>query len=157
MKKSGHQVPTYAEYMSSFECNMNAEELVSVPIPVGKHRLRNNTNKYRRKRRQHSCKVCSAMAEPNTKSFESSFYCPSCEVLRGGYVPLCAKVRREETGNTLTCSQIWHTVWGCGTLIPVHLRKNIRYRKRKREDSDSEDSDEGEEHDVNYVDTGDSD
>ncbi|ETI49597.1 hypothetical protein F443_06610 [Phytophthora nicotianae P1569] len=77
------------------------------------------------------------MAEPNTKSFESSFYCPSCEVLRGG--------------------QIWHTVWGCGTLIPVHLRKNIRYRKRKREDSDSEDSDEGEEHDVNYVDTRDSD
>ncbi|ETP27066.1 hypothetical protein F441_00387 [Phytophthora nicotianae CJ01A1] len=116
---------------ASFECNMNAEELVSVPIPVGKRRLRNNTNKYRRKRRQHSCKVCSAMAEPNTKSFESSFYCPSCEVLRGG--GLRAALRQ------------------------VHLRKNIRYRKRKREDSDSEDSDEGEEHDVNYVDTGDSD
>ncbi|POM66722.1 Hypothetical protein PHPALM_17369 [Phytophthora palmivora] len=169
LKKSGHRLPTHAEYMrrlhnelmgvsaATFEANMNAEELVTEPISAAKHRLRNNSNKYRRKRRQHSCKVCSAMAEPKTKSNESSFYCPSCELLRGGYVPLCAKVRRQETGNTLTCSQIWHSVWGCGTLIPVHLRKNIRYRKRKREDPDSEDSDVGEEHDVDYVDEGDSD
>ncbi|POM58489.1 Hypothetical protein PHPALM_36856 [Phytophthora palmivora] len=65
------------------------------------------------------------MVDPNTKSFESSYYCPTCEDQRGGYVPLCAKVRRENAGNTLTCSQIWHTVWGCGTLIPAHLRKTF--------------------------------
>ncbi|GMF57835.1 unnamed protein product [Phytophthora fragariaefolia] len=141
---------------ATFEANLNAEELVPVPIPATKHCLRNNTNKYRRKRRQHSCKVCSALAEPNTKSFESSFYCPICEQLRGGYVPLCARVRREETGNTLTCSQIWHTVWVCGALIPAHLRKRIRYRKRKREDSEDEGSDEDQvkDHDVDYVDAG---
>ncbi|POM62848.1 hypothetical protein PHPALM_27941 [Phytophthora palmivora] len=169
LKKSGHRLPTHPEYMrrlyndimgvsaATFEANMKTEELVSLPISAGKHRLRNNNNRYRRKRRQHSCKVCSAMAEPKSKSYEITFYFPSCELLRGGYVPLCAKVRREETGNTITCSQICHSVWGCGTLIPVHLRKNIPYRKRKREDSDNEDFDVGEEHDVAYVDEGDSD
>ncbi|POM60424.1 hypothetical protein PHPALM_30722 [Phytophthora palmivora] len=90
------------------------------------------------------------MADQNTKSFESSYYCPTCEDQRGGYVPLCAKVRRENAGNTLTCSQIWHTVWGCGTLIPAHLRKNIRYRKRKREDPEEEDA--AEERDVDCID-----
>ncbi|POM74086.1 Hypothetical protein PHPALM_9005 [Phytophthora palmivora] len=137
MKKCGERVPTHAGYMrrlhlelmsvsaATFEANLNVEDLVSVPLQAGKHCLRNNNAKYPSKRRQHSCKVCFAMADPNTKSFESSYYCPTCENQRGGYCGM------------------WDADSG-------DLRKNIRYRKRKREDPEEEDA--AEERDVDYID-----
>ncbi|POM60675.1 hypothetical protein PHPALM_30428 [Phytophthora palmivora] len=75
MKKCGYMRRLHLELMSvsaaTFEANLNAEDLVLVPLPVGK-------------RRQHSCKVCFATADPNTKTFESSYYRPTCEDQCGG-------------------------------------------------------------------------
>ncbi|KAG2789851.1 hypothetical protein Pcac1_g1273 [Phytophthora cactorum] len=65
----------------------------------------------------------SAFAGPKTKSFETSFYSPSCSDDFGGQVPLCHQIRREETGNTNTCSQIWHKVWSDGKAIAANLSK----------------------------------
>ncbi|POM60633.1 hypothetical protein PHPALM_30499 [Phytophthora palmivora] len=96
LKKRGCTTSLWGRGQPPSKVNMNAEELVSVPILAGKHSLRNNSNKYRRKCRQHSCKVCSAMAEPKTKSYENSFYCPSCELLRGD---TCRFVRRFDVRN----------------------------------------------------------
>jgi hypothetical protein len=90
------------------------------------------------KRRQYLCKVCSAFADSKTKSFETSFYCQPCSDAFGGLVPLCRHVRRVESGNTLTCSQIWHDTWGDGKNIPPNLKKKIRFRKRKRDNEEEE-------------------
>eukprot|EP00644_Phytophthora_capsici_P006457 jgi/Phyca11/126981/e_gw1.66.119.1 len=142
MQKEGKRIPTHAEYMrrlhielltvtaASLSSNKLAEDLVSIPIPLAEHHLQKQERRYKEKRRQHLCKVCSAMAPPKVKGFESRFFCLACEELHDGYVPLCNCVRREETGNRLTCDQIWHDSWANGTAIPRHLRKNIRFRKR---------------------------
>ncbi|POM77590.1 Hypothetical protein PHPALM_5007 [Phytophthora palmivora] len=153
LQKKGEKVPTRAEYMRRLHVellnvskvtlwsNINAEDLVTVPTPAGDHTLVNTDDMYEggrdAKRRQHLCKVCSAMAAIKTKSYESSYYCPTCTELRGGYVPLCNRVRREASGNTLTCSQIWHQSWANGTAIPPHFRQ-IRFRERKRKRRDAE-------------------
>lgn len=125
----------------SFETHPNAEDLVAVPIPRQQHALVNTDDFYssgkQHKRRQYLCKVCSAFADSKTKSFETSFFCPRCSDAFGGRVPLCRHVRRVESGNTLTCSQIWHETWGDGKSVPPSLKKKIRFRKRKRE-SDEE-------------------
>ncbi|KAF1772570.1 PiggyBac transposable element-derived protein [Phytophthora cactorum] len=81
-------------------------DLVSVPIPILEHTLQNTVEFYdgngKSKHRQYLCKVCSATVDPQTKSFESSYFCSDCTETFGGYVPPCARVRREEPGNTLT-------------------------------------------------------
>lgn len=72
----GEKVPTHGEYLRmlhgellglgvrDFECNMNAEGLVTMPAATGRHTLINTDEYYttdtQHKRRQHSCKVCSA-------------------------------------------------------------------------------------------------
>ncbi|ETN00420.1 hypothetical protein PPTG_18103 [Phytophthora nicotianae INRA-310] len=138
----------------------------SIQLTVAFKKLRNNEGKYKGKkrkktrdgstasnlqrkgkkrkgkRRQHLCKVCSALATPQTKSFETSYYCEQCTSNFGGYVPLCNKVRHKETGNTLTCGQISHELWRNGTAIPAHLKNRIRFRKRKHFEVSS-DSDDG--------------
>ncbi|POM67707.1 Hypothetical protein PHPALM_16241, partial [Phytophthora palmivora] len=123
---------------SHFETNLLAEDLVSVPVRRQEHKLEDVEDRYRpdidNKYRQHLCKVCSAFAPPKTKSFESMWYCSRCSEAFGGHVPLCIQVRRIETGNTLTCSQIWHQTWTNGTTIPPAQRRRIRFRKRKRAD-----------------------
>ncbi|KAG3019953.1 hypothetical protein PC121_g9134 [Phytophthora cactorum] len=129
--------------------NSNTEDLVSVPIPMREHTLQNPEECYdgngKPKRRQHLCTVCSAIGDPQPKGFESSYFCPDCTETFGGYVPLCARVRREESSNTLTYSPIWHSIWAKGTAIPSHLKKRIRFQKRKREEhgeSEAKDSSE---------------
>ncbi|KAF1784611.1 hypothetical protein GQ600_15951 [Phytophthora cactorum] len=100
--------------------NSNTEDLVSVPIPMREHTLQNPEECYdgngKPKRRQHLCKVCSAIGDPQPKGFESSYFCPDCTETFGGYVPLCARVRREEYRDSF------------------HLKKRIRFQKRKREE-----------------------
>ncbi|KAG1688457.1 hypothetical protein DVH05_003661 [Phytophthora capsici] len=56
----------------------------------------------------------------------------------GGRVPLCRHVRRADSGNTLTCSQIWHDTWDDGKSIPPSLKKKIRCRKGKRGSDEEE-------------------
>lgn len=153
MAKRNEPVPTHAEYMrrlqmellgvtaATFRANMNAEDLATVPMPTREHVLENNEQLYHGKRRQHLCKVCSVLAPLKTKGLETSYFCKACCEAFDGYVPLCNRVRREETGNNLTCSQIWHTTWGNGTLIPPHLKKRLRFRKRKRADSSGDEDD----------------
>ncbi|ETO68377.1 hypothetical protein F444_14768 [Phytophthora nicotianae P1976] len=135
MQKDGKPLPSHAEYMrrlhlellartpQSLASNKQAEDLASVPLPPAEHHLQEQPRKYRVKRRQHPCKICSAIAPPNTKGPESRFFCQACEELHNGYVPLCNCVRRKEVGNRLTCDQIWHDSWANGTAIPAHLRK----------------------------------
>ncbi|KAE9283481.1 hypothetical protein PR003_g27115 [Phytophthora rubi] len=149
LKKKGEKPPTHAAYLRrlyiqlvalrtiNFETHLNAEDLISVPIPRQQHTLVNTAEFYssskQHKRRQYLRKVCSAFADTKTKSFETSFFCQQCSDAFGGRVPLCLHVRRVESGNTLTCSQIWHDTWGDGKSIPPSLMKKIRFRKRKRE------------------------
>ncbi|ETL45674.1 hypothetical protein L916_04274 [Phytophthora nicotianae] len=148
MQKDGKPVPSHAEYMrrlhvellalaaASLASNKQAEDLASVPLPPPEYHLQEQERKYKDKRRQHLCKVCSAMASSKTKGFESRYFCEACEELYDGYVPLCNCVRRKAVGNRLTCDQIWHDSWANGTAIPAHLTKNIRFRKRKRGDDE---------------------
>ncbi|KAG1697130.1 hypothetical protein DVH05_017514 [Phytophthora capsici] len=56
----------------------------------------------------------------------------------GGRVPLRRHVRRADSGNTLTCSQIWHDTWDDGKSIPPSLKKKIRFRKGKRGSDEEE-------------------
>ncbi|RLN93509.1 hypothetical protein BBJ28_00012350 [Nothophytophthora sp. Chile5] len=94
------------------------------------------------KTRQYLCKVCSAFADPMNKSFETSYHCPRCSEYFGGRVPLCRQVRRVESGNTLTCAQIWHDTWNDGKNIPPSLKKKIRFRKGKRKRTGAEEEEE---------------
>ncbi|GMF39851.1 unnamed protein product [Phytophthora fragariaefolia] len=101
MKKGGKPVSSHAEYMrrlhvdllavtaASLSSNKNAEYLVSVPFPPSKHTLEEQERKYRSKRRQHLCKVCSAMTPLKIKGLESRYFCLACEELHDGHVPLC--------------------------------------------------------------------
>jgi hypothetical protein len=146
-KQNGEKPPTHAAYLRrlhvqllalrtiNFETQFNAEDLVSFPLPRQEYALVNTESFYstskQHKRRQYLCKVCSAFADSKTKSFETSFYCQPCSDAFGGLVPLFRHVRRVESGNTLTCSQIWHDTWGDGKNIPPNLKKKIRFRKRK--------------------------
>ncbi|KAG3250678.1 hypothetical protein PI124_g4699 [Phytophthora idaei] len=101
--------------------NSNTEDLVSVPIPMREHTLQNPEEccdgNGKPKRRQHLCKVCSAIGDPQPNGFESSYFCPGCT----------------------------ETIWAKGTAIPSHLKKRIRFQKRKREEhgeSEAKDSSE---------------
>ncbi|KAE8978844.1 hypothetical protein PR002_g24593 [Phytophthora rubi] len=127
---------------ANLRSNMSAEDLVSTPMPTSEHQLQNQENYYsvngQRKHRQHLCKVCSALAPPKTKGFETSYFCRRCTEYHGGYIPLCNCVRRQETGNKCTCDQIWHATWVNGTVIPAHLKKSIHFRKRKRSEAEDE-------------------
>ncbi len=150
-KQKGEKYLTHAEYMRRLHVellglekrdmltNANAEDLVSEPVPTTVHALRNTNEMYttstQNKRRQYQCKVCSVLTEPKKKSYETSYVCDACDEEYGGRVALCNKIRRVETGNTLTCSQIWHTTWNGGKTIPAIGRSRIRFRKRKRDDA----------------------
>lgn len=154
VKKRGEKPPTHAEYLRrlhvqllalrtiNFETHINAEDLVSGPMPRQQHSLVNIDDYYTKgtqhKRRQYLCKVCSAYSDANTKSFEASFFCQECSDTFGGRVPLCRQVRSVESGNSLTCAQIWHDTWNDGKCIPPALKKKIRFRKRKSDNETEE-------------------
>ncbi|KAJ0391969.1 hypothetical protein P43SY_001165 [Pythium insidiosum] len=134
-------VPTHAEYILRLHQELLAvtkldmfshpvaENLVSEPALASDHTLTQTTEIYKGKLRQYLCKVCSALSDKKQRSSETPFYCKACGRDRSGSVWLCNKVR---LGQTLTCSQIWHTNWKNGTLIPAELRGKIRFCKRKR-------------------------
>ncbi|ETO72092.1 hypothetical protein F444_11683 [Phytophthora nicotianae P1976] len=118
LKKRGVSPPTHADHLRSmhnqllslqpinFERHMNTEDLVSVPIPRRAHVLVNTDEFYssgkQHKRPQYLCKVRSAFADKNAKSYESSYFCQECSAAFGGRVPLCDSIRRKEEGNTHT-------------------------------------------------------
>ncbi|GMG15842.1 unnamed protein product [Phytophthora fragariaefolia] len=109
-KKKGEKPPTHAAYLRhlhtqllalrtiNFETHLNADDLVLVPTPRQQHTLVNTAEFYssakQRKRRQYLCKVWSAFADSNTKSFEINFFCLQGSDAFGGRVPLCRHVRR---------------------------------------------------------------
>ncbi|POM69259.1 Hypothetical protein PHPALM_14471 [Phytophthora palmivora] len=64
--------------------------------------------------------------------FESSYCYTTYTENHEDYVPLCRRICRNETGSTLTSSQMWHQIWVNCTAIPAHLRKHIRFYLRKR-------------------------
>ncbi|KAG3084975.1 hypothetical protein PI125_g19366 [Phytophthora idaei] len=102
----------------------NPEYLISEPVRTQAHTLHNADNMYqgsrKSKHRQHLCKVCLAMA---TKRFESSYAYPQCIEAYAGYVPMSNRVRREESANALTCSQMLRQVWCNRSAIPEYLKK----------------------------------
>uniref|UniRef100_K3WHB2 Uncharacterized protein n=1 Tax=Globisporangium ultimum (strain ATCC 200006 / CBS 805.95 / DAOM BR144) TaxID=431595 RepID=K3WHB2_GLOUD len=65
---------------------MNAEDLISAPLPRLEHTLENTS-------------------EINVKGFETSYFCPARTEEKKDRVIMCNKVRLEQ-GNTLTCGQI---------------------------------------------------
>ena len=148
-EKNGESPPTHSQYFlrlqrellslqkEDFDRNPHAEDLLSGPVQPAMHSLKKTTDNYRNKLRQYLCKVCSAFSNKDHRSFETSWFCDECSTAFGGKVALCNRVRREDAGNTLTCSQIWHNTWKNGTIIPKDLRKKIRFRKRKRAEVDS--------------------
>ncbi|KAF1772693.1 hypothetical protein GQ600_7513 [Phytophthora cactorum] len=75
--------------------------------------------------------VCSAFADKNTESFETSYCCEDCGDIYGGRVPLCDSIRRKEERNKCTCYEVWRETWNDGKNIPPGLKKKIRFRKRK--------------------------
>eukprot|EP00644_Phytophthora_capsici_P019551 jgi/Phyca11/133022/e_gw1.297.5.1 len=135
MKRKGERVPTHAEYMIRLHVELLAvnpvsfrarygEDLANTPLQTREHVLRSTNELHEakpgrrnggKKSRQFPFKVCSALNPLQFKGFESRLW--------GGYVPLCNTVRRTETENTLTYSQVWHGAWGSGEAIPSHLHK----------------------------------
>lgn len=149
--RNGEKQTKHAEYMRHLHkellavrevnvvTHLNGEDLVSVPVPRGNHLLVNTSGLYvfetQSKRRQYLCKVCSAYT--TGKSYETSYVCPTCSNYFGGRVPLFRQIRRLETGNTLTCAQIWHDVWNDGKNIPSSFNK-LRFRRGRRQRAGSE-------------------
>ena len=88
-------------------------------------KLRDGTTS--KKRRQRACKVCSLLKTGTARSPNSKFFCPKCSTgLKRIY--LCDRIRRQESGNTLTCSQIWHSEWQNGHAIPSSIQRRIQIR-----------------------------
>jgi hypothetical protein len=80
-----------------------------------------------RKRRQRACKVCSLLKSGSTRSSNSKLFCQKCSNgLKRIY--LCDRIRRQESGNQLTCFQIWHDEWGNGQAIPASITRSIQIR-----------------------------
>ncbi len=101
----------------------------------------------RKKRRQRACKVCSLLRRAgSSRSYNSKYFCATCSVGQKR-IYLCDRVRRQETGNTLTCSQLWHSRWKNGTRFPPNVQNRIKLRsvsdvpgkKRKRVRQPSDD------------------
>ncbi|POM60251.1 hypothetical protein PHPALM_30920 [Phytophthora palmivora] len=85
----------------------------------------------------------SSKVMPRLRRFENEVVCDKLFLLQrsdafGGRVTLCQHIRRVESGNTLTCAQIWYDTWGDSKSIPPSLKRRIRFRKRKREQEESE-------------------
>ena len=98
----------------------------------------------RKKRRQRACKVCSLLRSNDTaRSYNSKYYCPACSQGKKR-IYLCDRVRRAESGNSLTCFQVWHFQWKSGLQLPANITKLIKMRpinnntgrRRAREPSD---------------------
>ncbi|KAG2801748.1 hypothetical protein PC119_g18095 [Phytophthora cactorum] len=128
LKEKGIAPPIHADYL----CRLHNQLL---DLQTIHHRLVNTDDLYssakQNKRRQYLCKVCSAFADKNTKSFETSYYCEDCGDIYDGRVPLCDSIRRKEERNKCTCYEVWRETWNDGKNIPPGLKKKIRFRKRK--------------------------
>ncbi|GMF33746.1 unnamed protein product [Phytophthora lilii] len=88
-----------------------------------------------RSRRQHTCKVCSALRGDRKRSFATSYYSIECtKQHNGGMVFLCDKVRPHdlEEYRNATCSQIWHLMWNNGEDIPQSGTSSIKMRKKQK-------------------------
>ncbi|GMF46375.1 unnamed protein product [Phytophthora fragariaefolia] len=153
MQTNNKPVPTHAEVMRklhvdllsqirvAFTAEQDGLELLAAPATPQSHILQQTKEKNggKTKSRQWLCKVCSAMAGPGTRSYESRFFCRACSIAKKGRVALCNKARRLDQGSDLTCSHVWHQTWRNGTAVPPHFQDKIRFvSKRRVDDGDSE-------------------
>eukprot|EP00644_Phytophthora_capsici_P005666 jgi/Phyca11/97928/e_gw1.2.1119.1 len=153
MKRKEKPVPTHAEFMRLLHVDLlsqnkedflpgnNGEELLASPLPRLPHALQHTKEKNGQKSRQWLCKVCSALAGPGVRSYESSYFCRTCSLSKKGRVSLCNKARRLEQGSDLTCSQVWHQTWRNGTAIPAEIQHKIRFVQKRRVDDGDADED----------------
>ena len=111
------------------------------------------------KRRTRVCKVCSVLSDGRYRKHETTFYCVECSDQQTCPVFLCNEVRRLETGNSLTCFQIWHNLWACGSKLPktstAHIRRrtiasipSVKAPERPRDDTEDDEDDETAEEDA---------
>lgn len=90
------------------------------------------------KYRYRVCKVCSILHEDRTVSISNSrYYCVECSTEKAK-VYLCNTIRSTQSGNQLTCFQIWHQVWENGALRSG--ARKIRLRTFKHQESTDDDS-----------------
>lgn len=78
------------------------------------------------KRRQRTCKVCSALRTKPSRATTASF-CGECR--QDSPIFLCVRPRRQIRGVALTSWDIWHHEWECGALILAESTQPIRMRK----------------------------
>ncbi|KAE9317371.1 hypothetical protein PR003_g18488 [Phytophthora rubi] len=154
MRRRGKPVPTHAAFMrrlhtgllnqtsEDFSAGDDLEDLVTEPLPRQPHTLEKTEELNGTKRRQWLCKVCSAYAGPDTRSFETSYFCAECSRVKKGRVTLCNKTRRLEHGSALTCNEVWHQSWKNGMAIPPEMQHKIRFVGKRRPEVASEGADE---------------
>eukprot|EP00644_Phytophthora_capsici_P018812 jgi/Phyca11/132185/e_gw1.140.20.1 len=114
IKRKEKPVPTHVEFMRLLHVDIlsqnkedflpgnSCEELLAAPLPRQPHALQQTKEKNEQKSRQWLCKVCSALAGPGIRSYESSYFCRTCSLSKKGRVSLCNKSRRLEQGSDLT-------------------------------------------------------
>lgn len=87
------------------------------------------------KYRYRVCKVCSILHEDRTVPIGNSrSYCVECSTEKAR-VYLCNCIRSTQSGNQLTCFQIWHQVWENGALRSGARKIRLRSFKDARRDS----------------------
>ncbi|KAK1944483.1 hypothetical protein P3T76_004395 [Phytophthora citrophthora] len=101
---------------------------------------KNPSGEIERKRRPHTCKVCSALREDGKRTSQTCLYCVECtEHLNGAMVFLCDKVREHKLEyQNATCYQIWHSFWNNGKSMPQSGISSIRMRKRLKTSEQNE-------------------
>ncbi|KAL3660599.1 hypothetical protein V7S43_014354 [Phytophthora oleae] len=101
---------------------------------------KNPSGEIERKRRPHTCKVCSALRDDGKRTSQTCHYCVECtELLNGAMVFLCDKVRAHKPKyQNATCYQIWHSFWNNGKSMPESGISSIRMRKRLKTSEQNE-------------------
>jgi hypothetical protein len=74
------------------------------------------------------CKVCSILKSTGT----TRFYCSDCSDTRGR-IYLCNEVRRVDQGNTVSCFNIWHSMWKNGERLPDTVDRGVIRQRRSAE------------------------
>lgn len=79
------------------------------------------------KRRQLTCKVCSALCKNGERAASSPNFCGECSL--NSRIYLCTRARRKTRGVAMTCWDVWHREWRNGALIPLEITRPIRVRR----------------------------
>ncbi|ETM97760.1 hypothetical protein PPTG_20060 [Phytophthora nicotianae INRA-310] len=102
--------------------------------------------KWRCKRRQRQCKVCSILKRKIGERHATKYFCADCSKSDKAQLFLCNKAWKHYPGNSMTCFQIWHK-WDNGAKRPrPRCGRDIQSRaagtgggkKRERREAGSE-------------------